>query len=232
MKISIPCKHYLPSEIKNNMPDFELQIVEDPDSYLWASPEFITSDLQLNMKNLTSKSDIWSFGILIFEIVTCGGVPYKGNTNLNFYFILRKLGTNALLNNLRFVFLVIILLILGSGLSKEQLLNTIKFQGNQLSNPDNFDLLSFHNRSTFSYNSDWSDIKVLCPPALYSILQKCCTFKPDRRPTPDYLFNLLDNFEKLCDNYNRVKIPEVSGGDGSTDSGNCSHESAGGSTNN
>lgn len=36
-------------------------------------------------KDYTSKSDVWSFGILLTEIVTYGDEPYPGKRNLNLY---------------------------------------------------------------------------------------------------------------------------------------------------
>ena len=41
----------------------------------WAAPECITSN------RLSIKSDVWSFGILLWELVTKGSLPYPGMTN-------------------------------------------------------------------------------------------------------------------------------------------------------
>lgn len=41
----------------------------------WSAPEVL-----LNHR-YSVKSDIWSFGILQYEVITCGGVPYAGSTN-------------------------------------------------------------------------------------------------------------------------------------------------------
>ena len=38
----------------------------------WSAPEV------LNMSPITTKSDVWSFGILLYEVVTYGHVPYPG----------------------------------------------------------------------------------------------------------------------------------------------------------
>ena len=40
----------------------------------WAAPEAF-------LKRFTIKSDVWSFGILLYELVTHGGVPYPGMKN-------------------------------------------------------------------------------------------------------------------------------------------------------
>lgn len=39
----------------------------------WTAPEAI------NYGTFTIKSDVWSFGILLTEIVTYGRIPYPGN---------------------------------------------------------------------------------------------------------------------------------------------------------
>lgn len=46
----------------------------------WTAPEVFTSYLQGNF-SYDIKADVWSFGILLFEVITFGGVPYAGMTN-------------------------------------------------------------------------------------------------------------------------------------------------------
>ena len=41
----------------------------------WTAPE------ACNFNKFTTKSDVWSFGILMFEVVTYGRMPYAGMTN-------------------------------------------------------------------------------------------------------------------------------------------------------
>lgn len=39
----------------------------------------------LNNGTYTSKSDVWSFGILLWELCTMGGIPYPGISNRDLY---------------------------------------------------------------------------------------------------------------------------------------------------
>lgn len=41
----------------------------------WTAPE------ALQERKFSIKSDVWSFGIVLYEIITCGSVPYPGMTN-------------------------------------------------------------------------------------------------------------------------------------------------------
>lgn len=41
----------------------------------WMSPE------SLSLGKFTPASDIWSFGVLLFEIITFGSFPFQGMTN-------------------------------------------------------------------------------------------------------------------------------------------------------
>ena len=41
----------------------------------WTAPETIVYEV------LTTKSDVWSYGIVLYEIITCGKIPYPGMKN-------------------------------------------------------------------------------------------------------------------------------------------------------
>lgn len=45
----------------------------------WTAPEVFTVDPQTGLRAYTIKSDVWSFGILLYELITLGANPYPGN---------------------------------------------------------------------------------------------------------------------------------------------------------
>ncbi len=46
----------------------------------WTAPEIYKTDKD-GKRCYTIKSDVWAYGILLFELVTLGDDPYKGLTN-------------------------------------------------------------------------------------------------------------------------------------------------------
>lgn len=44
----------------------------------WTAPEVFTVDPQTGLRAYTIKSDVWSFGILLYELITLGANPYPG----------------------------------------------------------------------------------------------------------------------------------------------------------
>lgn len=46
-----------------------------PVPFCWSAPEVISNKLY------TKESDVWSFGIVMWEIYTCGDTPYEGLSN-------------------------------------------------------------------------------------------------------------------------------------------------------
>lgn len=50
----------------------------------WTAPE------AANYSRFSIKSDVWSFGILLTELVTYGRIPYPGERNIPTYFIISR----------------------------------------------------------------------------------------------------------------------------------------------
>ena len=47
----------------------------------WTAPEVFTVDPNTGLRAYTIKSDVWSFGILLYELITLGANPYPGMTH-------------------------------------------------------------------------------------------------------------------------------------------------------
>ena len=45
----------------------------DEQEWQWTAPEVITDNNELSLK-----SDVWSFGVLMYEVITFGKIPYAG----------------------------------------------------------------------------------------------------------------------------------------------------------
>ena len=52
--------------------DYYRKVTEGKLPVMWMSPESLFDGVS------TIKSDVWSYGVLLWEIVTCGEKPYTG----------------------------------------------------------------------------------------------------------------------------------------------------------
>ena len=61
-------------------PNDKLELAQGDDKFpvRWTAPEVFMIDPETRSRIFTSKSDVWSYGILLYELVTLGATPYQG----------------------------------------------------------------------------------------------------------------------------------------------------------
>lgn len=129
----------------------------------WTAPEAI------NYGTFSIKSDVWSFGVLLTEIVTYGRIPYPGE---NSYLVLAP----DILKSCQIFRINVIL-------SMPTLLPSPHCSG--MSNPEVIQNLERNYRMPRPEN---------CSEGLYNIMLLCWRENPDDRPTFEYLRSVLEDF--------------------------------------
>ena len=56
---------------REKCPDLKEALIHNPFSFRWMAPESLKDGIS------NSQSDVWSFGVVLWEIVTLGELPYQ-----------------------------------------------------------------------------------------------------------------------------------------------------------
>lgn len=125
----------------------------------WTAPEAI------NYGTFSIKSDVWSFGVLLTEIVTYGRIPYPGTYSISKilaeYLIKKKKKITSMWDLWSFPCC--------AGMSNPEVIQSLE-RAYRMPRPDN------------------------CPEGLYSVMLWCWKENPEDRPTFDYLRSVLEDF--------------------------------------
>lgn len=155
----------------------------------WAAPECFPENFSPGKcYAFTIKSDVWSFGIVIYEVVTFGASPYPS------MFISIKIQYNKIHLSIFKVFVNALSHLHLLDWTNEVTVPNVLHNNYKMPNPDGE---SFREHHPHSLPSALQGHKVYCPERLYSIMAQCWKRNPEQRPTFEHLNALFDNFERL-----------------------------------